>query len=204
MKRRDFDQDAVAITSLTMADLKQAEKEEASHMLFSNNCVKALRKHVFAASGHVRGSDKMCASYHGQIWGTSLMLQGPSLWLTINPSDLHDPIIQLFTGKEIDMDFFDSNLGPDSSHQAANVAHDPYAAAKFFFFIINTVLLTLLGIKVSKDCVYMQMALFGQVSGYYGVVEAQGRGTLHVHMLLWLEDTPNAEDMHKLLQSKQL
>lgn len=75
-----------------------------------------------------------------------------------------------------------------------------YAAAKFFFFIINTVLSTLFGIEVSKDHVYSQPGLLGRITGYFGVVEAQGRGTLHVHMLLWLEDAPNAEEMHLLLQ----
>lgn len=142
----------------------------------------------------------MRASYRGQVWGTCLMLRGPSLWLTINPCDLHDPIMQLFAGEEIDMDQFNAKLGPDSSHRAANVAQDPYAAAKFFFFIINTVLSTLFGIEVSKDHVYSQPGLLGRITDYFGVVEAQGRGTLHVHMLLWLEDAPNAEEMHLLLQ----
>ena len=51
MRRKDFQCDAVAIASLTLADLKQAEKEELSHVMISNPQVKALRKHVFAASG---------------------------------------------------------------------------------------------------------------------------------------------------------
>lgn len=29
--------------------------------------------------------------------------------------------------------------------------------------------------------------LFGICKAYYGTVEAQGRGTLHCHLLLWLE-----------------
>ena len=28
--------------------------------------------------------------------------------------------------------------------------------------------------------------LFGGCDAYYGMVEAQGRGTLHCHMLVWL------------------
>ncbi|KAJ4465427.1 hypothetical protein C8R41DRAFT_729476, partial [Lentinula lateritia] len=30
--------------------------------------------------------------------------------------------------------------------------------------------------------------IFGKVSVYYGVVEAQGRGSLHIHLLIWLEN----------------
>lgn len=159
-----------------MGDLKQAEKEEALHVLISDGCVKILHKHVFAASGHVRGSDKMHISYCGQVWGMCLILQELSLWLTINPCDLHDPIVQLFAGEEIDMDQFNARLGPDSSHRAANITHDPYAAARFFFYIINTVLLTLFSIEVSKDHIYSELGLLGCVLGYFGMVEAQGWG----------------------------
>ena len=38
------------------------------------------------------------------------------------------------------------------------------------------------------------MGIFGYVGGYFGVVEAQGRGSLHVHMLLWLKYAPNADE----------
>ncbi|KAF8119739.1 hypothetical protein EV363DRAFT_1145398, partial [Boletus edulis] len=133
MNRRDFEHDAVAISSLTMADLKQAEKEEAEHLPISNPRVKLLRKHVFTCSGRVKGSDKTRASYRGQIWGTCLRLRGPSLWITINPCDIHDPIVQIFAGEEINMDDFNATLGPDSHRRASNVAHDPYAATKYFF-----------------------------------------------------------------------
>ena len=106
MKRRDFDTDAIAMASLTIADLQQAEQEEANKQLISNPKVRALRKHVFMAGGRVMGSDNSRASYCSEIWGTSLLLRPPSVWMTINPMDLHDPIAQIFCGENIDMDRF--------------------------------------------------------------------------------------------------
>lgn len=47
------------------------------------------------------------------------------------------------------------------------------------------------------------MGILGYVSGYFGVVEAQGRGSLHVHMLLWLKYAPNADEMLELLGESQ-
>ena len=41
------------------------------------------------------------------------------------------------------------------------------------------------------------------VNGYFGVVKAQGRASLHVHMLLWLKNAPNADEMLQLLQQPQ-
>ncbi|KAF8120373.1 hypothetical protein EV363DRAFT_1080267, partial [Boletus edulis] len=32
---------------------------------------------------------------------------------------------------------------------------------------------------------------------------AQGRGTLHVHMLIWLQDAPNADEMHDILKTNE-
>jgi len=45
------------------------------------------------------------------------------------------------------------------------------------------------------------MGILGRVSGYFGVVEAQGRGTLHLHMLMWLAGTPNADEVETALRS---
>ncbi|KAF9238950.1 hypothetical protein BU15DRAFT_88188 [Melanogaster broomeanus] len=131
MNRRDFE----------LADLKEAEKEEAAHMSISNPQVNS---------------------------------RGPLLWLTINP---------FLAGEQIDMDKFNAKLGPDN----------PYAAAKYFFFSINTILRTLFGINTTKDQVHTCMGLIGRICAYFG--------TLHIHMLLWLENTPNAEQMHRLLES---
>ncbi|KAJ7214545.1 hypothetical protein GGX14DRAFT_336174, partial [Mycena pura] len=39
--------------------------------------------------------------------------------------------------------------------------------------------------------------IFGVVKGYYGCVEAQGRGTLHCHMLVWLEGGLNPDEIKR-------
>ncbi|KIN98789.1 hypothetical protein M404DRAFT_157058 [Pisolithus tinctorius Marx 270] len=113
------------------------------------------------------------------IWGTCLFLGGPTIWMTINPADVHDPIAQVLAGEAIDLDKFDVLGGPDSHQHVINIASNPYAAAKFFNLLIESTLECLLGIK-------SEMGILGELSGYFSVVEAQGRGTLHMHMLLWL------------------
>ncbi|KAG1859029.1 hypothetical protein DFJ58DRAFT_715769 [Suillus subalutaceus] len=158
MRRKDFERDA------------QAEKEEADNKFISNPRVRILRKHVFAMSGQVVGSDNARARYRGQMWGTCLCLCGPSLWMTINPT---------FTGETINLDDFDLRA-------AQNIARDPFAAAKYFFFIIKAILLHLFQINATSHQVHSEMG-------------AQGRGTLHVHMMVWLQHTPNMVEMHALL-----
>ena len=41
----------------------------------------------------------------------------------------------------------------------------------------------------------------GRVSAYFGMVESQGRGTLHLHLIVWLKDAPNSDQMGELLKT---
>ena len=202
MCRQEFERDNLAMASITVADLRQAEAEERRKEPITNTHVRALRRHVTAANGRVVGSDAARARYRGMIWGTCLLLGGPSLWLTINPADVDDPIAQIFVGEDINMDNFNTLFGPDSNHHAENIMSNPYAAAEYFHFIINTTLETLFGISKWGPRTKSENGVLGHLTGYFGVVEAQGRGSLHVHMLLWLANAPNVKEMHTMLQEE--
>lgn len=41
--------------------------------------------------------------------------------------------------------------------------------------------------------------LFGRTSAYYGTVEAQGRLTLHLHLLLWIENSLSPQEIRDKL-----
>jgi hypothetical protein len=158
---------------------------------------------MFASLARVTGSDNCRTQYRGRIWGTCLYKGSPSLWLTINPSDIHDPIAQIFVGEEINMDNFCATMGPDGNRRAQNIARDPYAAAKYFFFIIDAILRTLFQIEAKQNQVKSGMGILGRISAYFGVVEAQGRGTLHLHMLIWFCNTPNMYELHELMRTEE-
>jgi hypothetical protein len=127
----------------------------------------------------------------------------PSVWITINLSDLHDPIVQVLSGEKVDLDNFLSTLGPDKNKRARNVAENPYAAAKFFHFVISTILETLFQIKTTNFKINNGKGIMGFVTAYFGIIECQGRGTLHLHMLIWLKHTPMFEELVKLLKSEE-
>ncbi|KAG2336078.1 hypothetical protein BDR05DRAFT_978863 [Suillus weaverae] len=179
-------------------DLATAGREEASGKCPSNPIICSLKKHLSAIRAKVMGTDESRINIRSYIWGMTIMKNPPSLWITINPTDTHDPIAQVFAGEDIDLDNFNCNLGPDSSHRATIIANDPYAAAIF------SILEELMGISVSKSKnghIMRREGIFGTVEGYIGTVEAQGRGTLHLHMLVWLQGAPTAVVMKNRLQS---
>jgi len=89
-----------------------------------------------------------------------------------------------------------------TSHRATNITGDPYAAVKFFHFMIRAILEHLFGItKTGDGHIQCREGILGMVKSYIGTVEAQGRGTLHLHMLLWLKDAPSSAEMQRALTS---
>src|SRR6266498_4119030 len=91
----------------------------------------------------------------------------------------------------------------NNAQRATNVAEDPFSSTKYFHFVVKCVLEILFRItKHSNGWIDRKEGIFGKVQNYIGTVEAQGRGTWHLHMLLWLMDAPNAIEMKTTLESK--
>jgi len=69
--------------------------------------------------------------------------------------------------------------------------------------MINAILDSFFGILHNSkgDKIERERGIFGVIEGYVGTVEAQGWGTLHLHMLLWLKGAPTSAKMKQLLQS---
>ena len=140
------------------------------------------------------GTNESQLKIRSLIWGMCIKKGPPSIWLTINSADTQDPIAQLFCGQEIDLDNF---LARDHRPSGVAITADPYAAALFFHVIIYAVLENLLGIKGYTPTHPLQRhkGILGNVEAYIGTVEAQGQGTLHLHMLLWLSGSLTTSEM---------
>ena len=77
--------------------------------------MRLLKSHVHATVARVVGSDQSRVQLRSQIWSTAIYLGPATIWLTINPSDLHDPIAQIFTGENINLDNFIAAHGPNKT-----------------------------------------------------------------------------------------
>ena len=200
MKRGSYFRHQNLLATLTPDDLTKASREETRGVPFSNPVVRALRSQLSAVKRRVQGSDESRISIRGKIWGTNLLHNPPSVWVTINPADMQDPIAQVLAGADIDLDNFCSTAGPDSVDRAMNMASDPYASANFFHLMIRNVLEVMFGISRGRNGVIVRReGVFGVTKSYVGTVEAQGRGSLHLHLLLWLEGAPTASELRQAL-----
>ena len=198
-----FEHDAHLLSTITVAKLQQAQQEEEARKPISDPAVRLLHWHIYATSGRMMGSDQGRSQLRTQIWSTCIMLNPPSLWIMINPCNLHDPIAQVFASEHIDLDKFNSMLGPSKEKRTENVASDPYAAAKFFHFTIQTILQTLFRVTIGAHKILSSKGIFGHVAAYFSIVESQAWATLHLHVMLWLIEAPSMEEMKTLLTDEQ-
>ncbi|KAF8816193.1 hypothetical protein BYT27DRAFT_7248501 [Phlegmacium glaucopus] len=202
MKKESFFRNQNVLSSISADDLTKASREETRGVPFSNPAIRIFRGLLSTVKTKVQGSDESRKSIRGKIWGMNLLHNPPSLWVTINPSDTQDPIAQVFAGADIDLDSFCETAGPDSIERAINIASDPYASAKYFHFVIGTILEVLIGVtKHRNGMVTRKEGIFGLVKSYIGTVEAQGRGSLHLHLLLWLDGAPTARELKTALKN---
>lgn len=77
--------------------------------------------------------------------------------------------------------------------QSILVAKNPFVAAQFFNIYLKAFLKIIIDYNVSNSS--HLPGVLGPVSTYYGCVEAQGHGTLHCHMMVWLQDALNCDQI---------
>jgi hypothetical protein len=182
-----------AIRSLKPSDFELAAAEERARKPFSNPVIRSLRRNLSAVRAKVMGTDESRIKICSLIWGMCIKKCPPSIWLTINPADTQDPIAQV-----LDLDDF---AAFDKKPSSVAIAADPFASARFFHLVVEAVLQALLGIKGFQHAraVEREPGVLGVVEAYIGTVEAQGRGTLHLHMVLWLKGALTADKMRERL-----
>lgn len=205
IKRSSFIRNEHKLRALKPSDLLAASREETRGTIYSNPAVRELRSQLSAVRVKVQGTDESRQSIRPKVWGMIVKYNPPNLWVTVNPNDSQDPIAQVFTGEQINLDDFMKLGGPSATERAINIASDPFAGAQFFHFMVQAVLEELFGIRVKKGpgarSIERTEGIVGMVRGYIGVVEAQGRGTLHLHVIIWLQGAPTSQAMRMALLS---
>ena len=76
---------------------------------------------------------------------------------------------------------------PNFWTQSVLVTKNPVLASHFFHLCMTIFIQKIL--RYGDGMNNSLGGVLGQVSAYYGYVEAQGWGSLHCHMLVWLDGT---------------
>ncbi|KAF5320357.1 hypothetical protein D9611_011328 [Ephemerocybe angulata] len=120
----------------------------------------------------------------------------PTLFVTVNPSDYHNPIVSVLATRPTSEAAAQALRDMTSSDRGHLAVDHPVACAQFFDIMMKSFIRILLrhGRKGGPG-------IFGYCDAYYGTVETQGRGTLHCHMLIWLKGHLPPETLAATLKS---
>ena len=151
-----------------------------------------LMQDVRLINSHVPGSSSARLQMRNEIRALTTYLGVPTFFITINPADIYSPILKYLALQNFDLDNMSTDDIPDYWCQGMLISRNPYVAAQFFNIFMKTFIETLLNYK---SCSEHNNGVLGYVKGYYGCVEAQGRGSLHCHMLVWTEGCLNPNDL---------
>lgn len=190
VKRRDFPQVASGFATVSQETIhKVTERIARGDTTTADNedeiKVLKLMRQVKMVSSHVPGSSASRIAMRNQMRGLMMTKGLPSFYLTINPADVFNPLVKFLAGADIDIDHLFPDQIPDYREQAFLIARNPAVAAKFFNIYMRAFIETVLGYDPAQT--NLEGGVLGVVKAYFGCVESQGRGTLHCHMLVWLE-----------------
>jgi hypothetical protein len=150
-------------------------------------------KQVNIVTGNVPASSASRVVMHNEIRALMIKKGMPSFFVTINPADVYNPLVKFLGGADIDVDALLPEHVPNYREQSILVAKNPFVTAKFFNLYMKAFISSLLA--YDPDQRNFEGGILGVVNGYYGCVEAQGQGTLHCHMIVWLEGGLNPNEI---------
>ncbi|PPQ80410.1 hypothetical protein CVT26_004432 [Gymnopilus dilepis] len=157
--------------------------------------IAALMKSITMTTRSLPGSNGYKTKMRDQIRAIINAKGSPTIFITINPSDVDHPLVRIFAGKDINLDDHLRGEDMESWERKVFAAKHPAASAMFFDFMIKGFIKIILA---HESC---SAGLFGHCDAYYGTVEAQGKGTLHCHMLIWLRGHLHPQLLRERLMS---
>ncbi|KAJ3551346.1 hypothetical protein NM688_g4757 [Phlebia brevispora] len=206
VKRRSFTKVAAEFQNISVEAIRSVcERVAAEEHVTANNederRVLKLMKEVNLVTANVPGTSGSKIYMRNQIRGMMLQLGLPSFFITINPADVYNPVVKFLAGQEIDVDRLTLEQVPDRGTQSVLIAKNPFVGARFFNLYMNAFFRAVLGYDRDAGTYTEEGGILGHVTGYYGCVEAQGRGSLHCHLLVWLEGALNPDEIRDRLMT---
>ncbi|KJZ69894.1 hypothetical protein HIM_10727 [Hirsutella minnesotensis 3608] len=167
VRRKNFPKVERIVRSLTAERLAAARAELEGSGKTTDDGVKELLRSLSLYGYRQPMSRELRLSMRRKIQSLILHRGVPAIWFTLNPNDITNPV---------------------KLRLAAYRTRDP-AAAEAFFFHREMTLFFEHYVRVGEESV------FGRISHYYGAVETNERGALHVHGLLWLHGNAHLGSM---------
>ena len=177
VRRQNWKSTTDDISSLTVDELEDAAKAIAERQTINNPIIRRLQENITSIGMQVPGSFSEKLQFRSKIRGLNVRHAMPDIWMTINPSDLKNPLVLNLAGLEYSGDALPT---ANAAIHRTIATSNPVAVAQFFHHICKGVFDGLLGTNTGR------IGILGQVANHFGVVKTNGHGMLHLHALVWL------------------
>ena len=195
----DIDAGDLSKLNETINALKEGDPGERDEGL-----VRTLENLVSHVAGAVQGSDFGRKALAGNMMGNAMVWGANALFLTINFADLNDlrcyqeaerlhvvVTIAAKSGSKSNCVPFETGASwPDGATRIRTATSNPAAVATYFHESVKLYLAAFLQFPLSdgkgNKGIRASEGLFSFVESFAGTVETQLRGSLHLHMLMWL------------------
>ena len=138
-------------------------------------------------SAKVRGSLAALKFRRNDIRAYTIHFGNPHFYITINPADIHAPLMLKIGGIDIKPEM----LGKKNyEFRARFLRNNPVLQSIYFDIIVKNFIKFLL--RYSKE--NNDEGILGIVKTFYIMIETQDRGSLHAHMLIWLKNALNPSE----------
>ena len=195
--KKSSPKDLEKYNSISLEDLSNAAKLKADGLTIkTTHPAYPLMQAIKLIGGHSKYSDYFKQVSRSEIFSTILMYGQPAFYVTISPLD-HCHFLNFVIANRT----YDFNLGAlppeleDRDFRLKQAAENPVSNAIFFTTLINIILTKLFGFGNPDNA--------GQTNSYYGIFESQMRGTLHIHLMLWIKGCPSPDILYEKLNSDE-
>jgi hypothetical protein len=199
VKRRSFNEVKRVVNSLGLQRLEVAKMQLMASGKTTDADVMDLLRSLSLYGYRQPMSRELRLSMRLKIKSLIIRNGTPAIWFTLNPNDITNPVklrLAAYRTRESgEAEEFLRSL--DMTYKRARLAiSDPVSSVLFFHREISMFFAHY--VNVGGDSV------FGRVSEYFGAVETNERGSLHLHGLLWLQGNLGLHDMfHGIDETEQ-
>jgi hypothetical protein len=195
--KKDFPEVERVVQSLSVQRLQKAREELEASGKTSDRDVNKLLRSLSLYGFRQPMSRELRLSMRRKIKSYIIMEGIATIWFTLNPNDITNPVkLRLAayrTQNPEEAEAFLTSL--DQSYKRLRLAiSDPLSSALFFHREISMFFEHY--VKVGKPSV------FGRVKRYFGAVETNERGALHLHGLLWVHGNMGLSSLWKDFQDE--
>ena len=177
IQRQNWAQATDAIARLTEGQLVRTAEAMKSGQKIDDPLIRQLLHMIETIAVKVPGSFAEKLKLRAEIRGLMVRYGMPGFWITINPSDLQNPLVLILAGITYSGEIF---AAANSKIRLAAATSNPAAVAEFFHCVCKAFFDGLLASNSGE------MGVLGDISNHFGVVETNGRGMLHMHAMVWV------------------